>query len=83
MNRLAQEMAERNGYISVTQACRKFDTTKGKIRELVSRGLLSLYTSDLDRRTKFIDEADLQKLLGESSPNNESRKKTRNGSESL
>lgn len=75
MNRLAQEMAERNGYINFKQACDRFDTTKVKLRHLISTGLLSCHTSELDRRAKLLSLKQLETLFG-----NTSRKETLNGS---
>jgi hypothetical protein len=75
MNRLAQEMAKRNGYINFKQACAKFDTTKVKLRHLISTGLLSCHKSELDRRAKLLSLEELERLFG-----NTGRKETPNES---
>jgi hypothetical protein len=64
MNHLAAEMARRNGLITFKQACEKYDTTKDKLRDLVSAGLLTCRTSDLDRRAKLLSIEELDGLLG-------------------
>jgi hypothetical protein len=64
MNHLAAEMARRNGLITFKQACEKYDTTKDKLRDLISAGLLTCQTSDLDRRAKLLSIAELDGLLG-------------------
>ena len=64
MNHLAAEMARRNGLITFKQACEKYDTTKDKLRDLVSAGLLTCRTSDLDRRAKLLSITELDGLLG-------------------
>jgi hypothetical protein len=64
MNHLAAEMARRNGLITFKQACEKYDTTKDKLRDLISAGLLTCRTSDLDRRAKLLSTAELDGLLG-------------------
>lgn len=78
MNRLAERMAEQNGYINFSQACAKYDTTKAKLRQLVANGLLSCHTSDLDRRAKLLSLEELDNLF---KPNG--RKRPQNGSNSL
>lgn len=67
MNRLAQEMAKRKGYINFKQACAKFDTSKVKLRQLVSTGLLSCHKSELDRRAKLLSLEELERLFGKAS----------------
>jgi hypothetical protein len=64
INHLAAEMARRNGLITFRQACEKYDTTKDKLRDLISAGLLTCRTSDLDRRAKLLSIAELDGLLG-------------------
>ncbi len=64
MNYLAAEMARRNGLITFKQACERYDTTKDKLRDLISSGLLNCQTSDLDRRAKLLIIAELDGLLG-------------------
>ena len=64
MNHLAAEMARRNGLITFKQACEQYDTTKDKLRDLISAGLLTCQTSDLDRRAKLLSIAELDGLLG-------------------
>jgi hypothetical protein len=64
MNHLAAEMARRNGLITFKQACEKYDTTKDKLRDLISAGLLTCRTSDLDRRAKLLSIEELDGLLG-------------------
>ena len=63
MNHLAAEMARRNGLITFKQACEQYDTTKDKLRDLISAGLLNCRTSDLDRRAKLLSIAELDGLL--------------------
>lgn len=65
MNHLAAEMARRNGLITFKQACEQYDTTKDKLRDLISAGLLNCQTSDLDRRAKLLSIAELDGLLGD------------------
>lgn len=57
-------MARRNGLISFKQACELYDTTKDKLRDLISLGLLTCRTSDLDRRAKLLSISELDALLG-------------------
>jgi hypothetical protein len=64
MNHLAAEMARRNGLITFKQACERYDTTKDKLRDLISTGLLTCQTSNLDRRAKLLSVAELDGLLG-------------------
>ena len=64
MNHLGAEMARRNGLITFKQACERYDTTKDKLRDLISSGLLTCQTSDLDRRAKLLSIAELDGLLG-------------------
>jgi hypothetical protein len=66
MNHLAAEMARRNGLITFKQACEKYDTTKDKLRDLISAGLLTCQRSDLDRRAKLLRIAELDGLLSKS-----------------
>ena len=67
MNGSAEEMARRNGLISFKQACEKYDTTKDKLRDLISAGLLTYQTSHLDRRAKLLNTKELDKLYGKPS----------------
>ena len=64
MNHLAAEMDRRNGLITFKQACERYDTTKDKLRDLISAGLLTYRKSDLDRRAKLLSIAELDGLLG-------------------
>ncbi len=64
MNGLAEEMARRNGLLTFKQACEKYDTTKDKLRALISAGLLTCRTSELDRRAKLLSIQELDALLG-------------------
>ena len=57
-------MARRNGLITFTQACERYETTKDKLRDLVSAGFLSCQTSHLDRRAKLLSVKELDALLG-------------------
>jgi PhoPQ-activated pathogenicity-related protein len=70
MNHLAAEMARRNGLITFRQACEKYDTTKDKLRDLISAGLLTCQTSDLDRRAKLLSIGELDGLLGDKQESN-------------
>jgi hypothetical protein len=73
MNHLAAEMARRNGLITFKQACEKYDTTKDKLRDLISAGRLTCQTSDLDRRAKLLSIAELDSLLGKQQENGSGR----------
>lgn len=64
MNGLAEEMARRNGLLTFKQACEKYETTKDKLRALISVGLLTCRTSELDRRAKLLSMQELDALLG-------------------
>jgi hypothetical protein len=64
MNGLAEEMARRNGLLTFRQACERYETTKDKLRALISAGLLTYRTSELDRRAKLLSVAELDALLG-------------------
>lgn len=64
MNGLAEEMARRNGLLTFKQACEKYETTKDKLRALISAGLLTYRTSELDRRAKLLSMQELDALLG-------------------
>ncbi len=64
MNGLAEEMARRNGLLTFKQACEKYETTKDKLRALISAGLLTCRTSELDRRAKLLSMQELDALLG-------------------
>ncbi len=64
MNGLAEEMARRNGLLTFKQACEKYETTKDKLRALISAGLLTCRTSELDRRAKLLSIQELDALLG-------------------
>ena len=75
MNGLAEEMARRHGLITFRQACQQYETTKDKLRDLISAGLLSCQKSHLDRRAKLLSVRELDNLLGET-------EKTHNGNSS-
>jgi hypothetical protein len=64
MNGLAEEMARRNGLLTFKQACERYETTKDKLRALISAGLLTCRTSELDRRAKLLSVEELDALLG-------------------
>lgn len=64
MNGLAAEMARRNGLLTFKQACEQYETTKDKLRALISAGLLTCRTSELDRRAKLLSVQELDALLG-------------------
>ena len=64
MNGLAEEMARRNGLLTFKQACERYETTKDKLRALISAGLLTCRTSELDRRAKLLSIQELDTLLG-------------------
>jgi hypothetical protein len=64
MNGLAEEMARRNGLLTFRQACEMYETTKDKLRALISAGLLTCRTSELDRRAKLLSIQELDALLG-------------------
>jgi hypothetical protein len=64
MNGLAKEMARRNGLLTFRQACERYETTKDKLRALISAGLLTYRTSELDRRAKLLSVEELDALLG-------------------
>jgi len=64
MNGLAEEMARRNGLLTFKQACDRYETTKDKLRALISAGLLTCRTSELDRRAKLLSIQELDALLG-------------------
>lgn len=64
MNGLAEEMARRNGLLTFRQACERYETTKDKLRSLISAGLLTCRTSELDRRAKLLSIQELDALLG-------------------
>ena len=64
MNGLAEEMARRNGLLTFKQACEKYETTKDKLRALISAGLLTCRTSELDRRAKLLSVHELDALMG-------------------
>jgi len=64
MNSLAEEMARRNGLLTFRQACERYETTKDKLRSLISAGLLTCRTSELDRRAKLLSVVELDALLG-------------------
>lgn len=64
MNGLAEEMARRNGLLTFRQACERYETTKDKLRALISAGLLTCRTSELDRRAKLLSVEELDALLG-------------------
>jgi hypothetical protein len=64
MNGLAEEMARRNGLLTFRQACDRYETTKDKLRSLISAGLLTCRTSELDRRAKLLSIQELDALLG-------------------
>ena len=65
MNGLAEEMARRNGLLTFKQACEKYETTKDKLRALITVGLLTCRTSELDRRAKLLSVQELDALLGD------------------
>ena len=67
MNTLAEEMARRSGLITFRQACETYETTKEKLRDLISAGLLSYQVSHLDRRAKFLSVKELDAVLGKPS----------------
>lgn len=75
MNGLAEEMARRNGLLTFRQACEKYETTKDKLRALISAGLLSCRTSELDRRAKLLSVEELDALLGGSKGSSSADKK--------
>jgi hypothetical protein len=64
MNGLAAEMARRNGLLTFRQACERYETTKDKLRALITAGLLTCRTSELDRRAKLLSMQELDALLG-------------------
>lgn len=64
MNGLAAEMARRNGLLTFRQACERYETTKDKLRALITAGLLTCRTSELDRRAKLLSIQELDALLG-------------------
>ena len=64
MNGLAEEMARRNGLLTFRQACERYETTRDKLRALISAGLLTCRTSELDRRAKLLSIQELDALLG-------------------
>lgn len=64
MNGLAAEMARRNGLLTFRQACERYETTKDKLRALISAGLLTYRTSELDRRAKLLSIQEMDALLG-------------------
>ena len=64
MNGLAEEMARRNGLLTFKLACERYETTKDKLRALISAGLLTCRTSELDRRAKLLSIQELDALLG-------------------
>ena len=64
MNGLAEEMARRNGLLTFKQACERYETTKDKLRDLISAGLLTCRMSELDRRAKLLSAQELDALLG-------------------
>jgi hypothetical protein len=64
MNGLAAEMARRNGLLTFRQACERYETTKDKLRALISAGLLTCRTSELDRRAKLLSVQELDALMG-------------------
>jgi hypothetical protein len=64
MNGLAAEMARRNGLLTFRQACERYETTKDKLRALISASLLTCRTSELDRRAKLLSIQELDALLG-------------------
>lgn len=64
MNGLAAEMARRNGLLTFKQACERYETTKDKLRALITAGLLTCRTSELDRRAKLLSIQELDALLG-------------------
>jgi hypothetical protein len=57
-------MARRNGLLTFRQACERYETTKDKLRALISAGLLTCRTSELDRRAKLLSIQELDALLG-------------------
>jgi hypothetical protein len=57
-------MARRNGLLTFRQACERYETTKDKLRALISAGLLTCRTSELDRRAKLLSVQELDALLG-------------------
>ena len=64
MNGLAAEMARRNGLLTFRQACERYETTKDKLRALITAGFLTCRTSELDRRAKLLSIQELDALLG-------------------
>lgn len=64
MNGLVAEMARRNGLLTFRQACERYETTKDKLRALITAGLLTCRTSELDRRAKLLSIQELDALLG-------------------
>lgn len=76
MNGLAEEMARRNGLLTFRQACDRYETTKDKLRALISAGLLTCRTSELDRRAKLLSIQELDALLGgrQEDPSTDQRK---------
>ncbi|HEU4594561.1 MAG TPA: hypothetical protein VFS10_05275 [Pyrinomonadaceae bacterium] len=68
-------MARRNGLLTFRQACEKYETTKDKLRALISAGLLSCRTSELDRRAKLLSVEELDALLGGSKGSSSADKK--------
>jgi phage antirepressor YoqD-like protein len=64
MNTLAEEMARRSGLITFRQACETYETTKEKLRDLISAGLLTYQVSHLDRRAKLLSIQELDTVLG-------------------
>jgi hypothetical protein len=63
MNRPAEQMAQSNGFVNFAKACKRYATSKAKLRQLVADGLLSCHTSDLDRRAKLLSLEELDRLF--------------------
>lgn len=63
MNRLAQELAEREGLLTFKQAYEQYGTTKDKLRDLIFNGFLSVQVSELDKRIKLLSKRELDNLL--------------------
>lgn len=68
MNRLARELAEREGLLTFKQAYDQYGTTKDKLRDLILNGFLSVQVSELDKRIKLLSKRELDSLL-RSKPN--------------
>ncbi len=56
------EMMAKEGLLSLTQAAQELNTSPQKIKQLISKGLLTTRTHPLDARLKLVPKAEVEEL---------------------